>query len=41
MIGELEETALYAFMRPMFSESGIGHRFEVRSGYQIYVNDCE
>jgi len=27
---------LDAFMRPIFEESSIGSRFEVRSGYQVY-----
>ena len=35
-IEELQGDELEAFMRPIFEESGIGSRFEVRSGYQVY-----
>ena len=37
--GEIESLngdELDAFMRPIFEEAGIGERFEVRTGYQVY-----
>lgn len=37
--GAIEELCgddLEAFMRPIFEDSGIGERFEVRTGYQVY-----
>ena len=39
-IEELQGDELEAFMRPIFEESGIGSRFEVRSGYQVYELDA-
>jgi hypothetical protein len=35
----LADDELAAFMRPIFEESGLGERFEVRSGYQVYVGE--
>jgi hypothetical protein len=35
-IESLQGAALEEFMRPIFEESGIGNRFEVRSGYQAF-----
>jgi len=32
----LQGDELDAFLRPIFEEAGIGARFEVRSGYQVY-----
>jgi len=37
VIEELSGDDLQAFMRPIFEESGLGERFEVRTGYQVYV----
>lgn len=38
-IEELQGDELNAFMRPIFEESGIGPRFEVRTGYQVYRDE--
>lgn len=35
-IESLKGAELDAFLRPIFEESGIGERFEVRTGYQVY-----
>lgn len=36
VIEELAGEELDAFMRPIFEESGMGDRFELRSGYHVY-----
>lgn len=37
-IGSLQGEDLEGFMRPIFEESGIGERFEVRTGHQVYLD---
>jgi hypothetical protein len=36
VVTELERSKLKEFYRPIFEESGIADRFEVRTGYEVF-----